>query len=1170
MAATNPFKVSDLIAKYGWKVMPFLSNLGVRSLAEAQVLFVDSGHTNALDADDTEHGHSFEKPLATIEYAIGLCSTTSEGAIILAAPGHNEGLDSATIDFDVAGVTCIGLGEGTLRPRIDFDSTDAGVDIGANNVTLINLTFLPSTSAVLIGVDVEDSVKNFKMIDCEFLEGEDASDADEFVVCVDLKTGNNDTVIKGNTFRSQPLAEHCTTGIMLTAASERVRIEDNVAVGKFSTAFIDDGAACPNIYIANNTMKVKDGEPGIELTATTTGIIKNNLIESTGAIIDHMIVAAGCSWFNNYGVNADGEAAELIGIGEVADDSETPGAGNVYYVDNDNGDNGYDGLSWATAKADIDHVIGSSNGVVTNYDTVYVRGTGTYTETVSTGTVTGVKVIGVGKGAINPLWTSGDNAQVALTINGQGWEISNFLFHGGSKTASMIVVTVAGSGSVIKDCYFHGGTSSLAAVEYTGGSLQNKLIDNFITQFGATHGDSGNNYEAAVWGNIYSQSACDYQIIGNTFSDNTDHLKLQAVNCLIKGNNFIHDGYNDDATVVIDLYCSAIEGSNGNNIVVNNIFSHDSSELTVANGYKFRDNDLISGNYCPDGDSAGRPAGQAKTYYVDSDSGVDTNSGRSWGRAKLTIAAVVNLLVADGDTVYIRGVTAFSEAVTSKDGIDNVKIIGVSGSKRGPQWASDATGTPALKIDGEKNWEIYNMRFQAFTASTVACLHVIDGRGLIVDNCYFHGGGNAHSAICLDGSAPQSVIRNSHFMEFYTISHGNSGNNYEATIWGTNYTQSAVHVDLINNNFVDNVDHVKLQAVGCRIIDNTFTKASLLQDATIVLDLLCSGSSHGGNTVSGNTFDNTSADLTVANGYLFGTDDAIAGNFCLDGIYPKTGPEKNSFYVDGVDGNVLNSGLSWGQAKATIQQGLNLVTSRNSTVYVRGTTYTESVTLPAYSCGQLIGVCNANQVPLWTSNSTEESHLVMGAGSWEVSGFRFYGTTNTVAFVAIPKAGGSAVIRDCWFSGNGAESGIEAVSPSGAATDIQILRNRFSGFTTTDTLDGAICGTNYDDSAAVCWEIIGNMFSDNTKNINLHALSCRIEGNTFTTTASADTPTVIISTRAGGGVGGAGGGNAVVGNYFPDVINDIKIANGYLGSTNDTWAGNYATDGITTGGTPVT
>lgn len=320
MAATVPFRVSDLIHKYGWDIMPYLSNLGVNVLCESQVLFVDSGATNASDVDDGEHGHSFEMPLATIDYAIGLC-TANEGSVILVAPGHNESLVAAAIDFDVAGVTCIGLGEGTLRPRIDYDNTAASVDIGANNVTLVNLTFLPSVASVLIGVDVESGVTNFKMVNCEFLPYE--SSGDEFVVAVDLKENNHDTVIQDCKFWTEAAAGASTHGIKLTAGSSRVQIVNNLANGNYSTAFIASDAAVSEILIKGNNMKVKDGEPGIELYTGSTGLIIQNNIESTGVTADVAIVADACSWFDNKCVTVDGSASEIIGGGDIAADLVT-------------------------------------------------------------------------------------------------------------------------------------------------------------------------------------------------------------------------------------------------------------------------------------------------------------------------------------------------------------------------------------------------------------------------------------------------------------------------------------------------------------------------------------------------------------------------------------------------------------------------------------------------------------------------------------------------------------------------------------------------------------------------------------------------------------------------------------------------------------------------------
>ena len=320
MAATNPFKVSDLIKKYGWTIMPYLSNLGVRSLAEAQVLFVDSGNTaNGADADDGEHGHSFEKPLLTADYATGLC-TADEGAIILFAPGHNENL-SAAINFDVAGVSYIGLGSGTLRPRFDFDAAASSVNVGANNVTLANLTFMPGYADVLIGVDVEASVTNAHIVDCEFLEGE--ASGDEFLAAIELKAACHNSVIENNIFRAG-WSSNPDDGISLKGASNNVTIRNNRFSGPYGdggtvTAAISNSAGvCLDLLIENNIMKVKDGESGIEVIATTPAVCRHNTIISTTCTVDDMIVATIGELDQNIGITTDGTSGEFIKGGAIS------------------------------------------------------------------------------------------------------------------------------------------------------------------------------------------------------------------------------------------------------------------------------------------------------------------------------------------------------------------------------------------------------------------------------------------------------------------------------------------------------------------------------------------------------------------------------------------------------------------------------------------------------------------------------------------------------------------------------------------------------------------------------------------------------------------------------------------------------------------------------------
>src|SRR3990167_1275260 len=72
------------------------------------IFFVDSTH--AAKADAVGGGRSPDRPLATIDYAIGLC-TASKGDVIYVMPGHAENLTAADgIDCDIAGITIVEIG----------------------------------------------------------------------------------------------------------------------------------------------------------------------------------------------------------------------------------------------------------------------------------------------------------------------------------------------------------------------------------------------------------------------------------------------------------------------------------------------------------------------------------------------------------------------------------------------------------------------------------------------------------------------------------------------------------------------------------------------------------------------------------------------------------------------------------------------------------------------------------------------------------------------------------------------------------------------------------------------------------------------------------------------------------------------------------------------------
>jgi hypothetical protein len=118
-------------------------------------------------ADSTSAG-TYQRPFATIDYAIGQC-VANRGDIILVMPGHTETISSATaLVADVAGVAVVGLGAGSDRPTLTFDTANtATINVSAANFSFKNIlfvgNFLSIASAITVGAAPWCTVE-----DCEF------------------------------------------------------------------------------------------------------------------------------------------------------------------------------------------------------------------------------------------------------------------------------------------------------------------------------------------------------------------------------------------------------------------------------------------------------------------------------------------------------------------------------------------------------------------------------------------------------------------------------------------------------------------------------------------------------------------------------------------------------------------------------------------------------------------------------------------------------------------------------------------------------------------------------------------------------------------------------------------------------------------------------------------
>lgn len=128
---------------------------GVRTIVgvdrhPGQILFVGSTVTGATDA--AGFGNTPEAPLATLDYAIGLC-TASKGDVIYLLPGHSE--TTTAIALDVAGVSVRGLGVGRNRPVLTATTAASDLlNVSAANCSLENLRLVGAASGVTALLDI--------------------------------------------------------------------------------------------------------------------------------------------------------------------------------------------------------------------------------------------------------------------------------------------------------------------------------------------------------------------------------------------------------------------------------------------------------------------------------------------------------------------------------------------------------------------------------------------------------------------------------------------------------------------------------------------------------------------------------------------------------------------------------------------------------------------------------------------------------------------------------------------------------------------------------------------------------------------------------------------------------------------------------------------------------
>ena len=251
------------------------------------IFFVHSGTgTNSVSA-----GVNPDAPLATLDYAIGLC-TASKGDVIYVMPGHAESYGTgAGFAADVAGVKIVGLGEGATRPTFTFAHALAACTIGASSVTIENIRFVAGITAVAAALTITAAFTDTTIRNCEFYYG--GTTAWDFVLSIVNNAACNRTTIENCKFLAEEGTAGAASAVKLVGASEYVTVKNCTFLGDYSVACLNGITVLSNglLFLDNVVHNLDAGEPYLEVLTGTTGVIANTRGLASGATIAANAVA---------------------------------------------------------------------------------------------------------------------------------------------------------------------------------------------------------------------------------------------------------------------------------------------------------------------------------------------------------------------------------------------------------------------------------------------------------------------------------------------------------------------------------------------------------------------------------------------------------------------------------------------------------------------------------------------------------------------------------------------------------------------------------------------------------------------------------------------------------------------------------------------------------------
>lgn len=226
------------VKSFGVPVLPGIGG----NIYTGNTYFVSS--TSTTRSDSPSAGKK-EAPFATLDYAIGQC-TANNGDLIICMPGHIETVSAdGGLAIDVAGITIIGVGSGSLRPTINVTAAAGDIDITAANTTITNVL-------ITGGIDVITGVMVIAASDCTLLNFETrdvTGQATDFIVT----TAAADRLKISGWVHNGATAAGADTALSIVGG-DGIIVEDFNIFGNFAVAAIENvTTAMTNATIGGGT-----------------------------------------------------------------------------------------------------------------------------------------------------------------------------------------------------------------------------------------------------------------------------------------------------------------------------------------------------------------------------------------------------------------------------------------------------------------------------------------------------------------------------------------------------------------------------------------------------------------------------------------------------------------------------------------------------------------------------------------------------------------------------------------------------------------------------------------------------------------------------------------------------------------------------------------------------